>query len=216
MTEYSENPDLQHKDTAANLQSLLRSPIQHCPSILTLLELHNYASLLSLQPYQTRRAISHAVVDSILKNDTIISTPDEVNSILEICAVMIRDQKDGGHNSNPFRSTRLHRTESGGGIDMSEFVEEQGKLARIIHLFRNEDPEVQAAVNMCAGVCAGGFFEMMQTNKLNCCLAFTCLDFVGCKETTRRWRRTYSLLVPASSHSSRHTSSSIQENTGHR
>jgi len=145
MIEYTENPDLQHKDTVTNLQSLLRAPIQHYPSILTLLELQNYAPLLSLQPYQTRRAIAHALVDSILKNDTIISTPDEVNSILEICAVMVRDQKDGGHNSGPFRSTRSHRGESG-NVDADEFAEEQGKLARIIHLFRNEDPDVQAAV----------------------------------------------------------------------
>ncbi|KAF9354685.1 Vacuolar protein sorting-associated protein 35 [Mortierella sp. NVP85] len=145
MIEYTENPDLQHKDTVTNLQSLLRAPIQHYPSILTLLELQNYAPLLSLQPYQTRRAIAHALVDSILKNDTIISTPDEVNSILEICAVMVRDQKDGGHNSGPFRSTRSHRGESG-NVDADEFAEEQGKLARIIHLFRNEDPDVQAAI----------------------------------------------------------------------
>ncbi|KAG0241486.1 Vacuolar protein sorting-associated protein 35 [Mortierella sp. GBA43] len=146
MTEYADNPDLQHKDTASNLQSLLQSPIEHYTSILTLLELQNYASLLSLQPYQTRRAIAHGVVDSILKNETLISTPEEVNSILEICAVMIRDQKDGGHNSSPFRTTRTHRTESGSGIDVDEFVEEQGKLARIIHLFSNNDPDVQAAI----------------------------------------------------------------------
>ncbi|KAG0005340.1 Vacuolar protein sorting-associated protein 35 [Modicella reniformis] len=112
MVEYSDNPDLPHKDTVANLQNLLRIPIQRYPSILTLLELHNYAPL----PYQIRRAIIHAVMDSILKNDTIISTPEEVDSILETCAVMVHDQKD-------FRSMRIRRTESG-GADMDEFMEE--------------------------------------------------------------------------------------------
>ncbi|KAF9906407.1 Vacuolar protein sorting-associated protein 35 [Lobosporangium transversale] len=144
-SEYSESPELQHKDTVSNLQNLLTAPIQHYPSILTLLELPNFIALLSLQPYQTRRAIAHAVVESILKNETIISTPEDVNGILEICAVMVRDQKDGGHNSGPFRSTRSNRNESG-NVDPEEFAEEQGHLARIIHLFRSEDADTQAAI----------------------------------------------------------------------
>ncbi|KAF8955537.1 Vacuolar protein sorting-associated protein 35 [Entomortierella lignicola] len=143
--EYSESPELQHKDTVSNLQNLLMAPINHYPSILTLLELPHFNGLLSLQPYQTRRAIAHAVVASILKNDTIISTPEDVNGILEICAVMIRDQKDGGHNSSPFRNTRNNRNDSG-SVDPEEFAEEQGKLARIIHLFRSEDADTQAAI----------------------------------------------------------------------
>ncbi|KAF9993886.1 Vacuolar protein sorting-associated protein 35 [Entomortierella chlamydospora] len=143
--EYSESPELQHKDTVTNLQNLLMAPIQHYPSILTLLELPHFNGLLSLQPYQTRRAIAHAVVASILKNDTTIGSPEDVNGILEICAVMVRDQKDGGHNSNPFRSTRGNRGESG-SVDPEEFAEEQGKLARIIHLFKSEDADTQAAI----------------------------------------------------------------------
>ncbi|KAG0317521.1 Vacuolar protein sorting-associated protein 35 [Dissophora globulifera] len=142
--EYAESPELHHKDTAANLQNLLMAPIHHYPSILTLLELPNFNPLLSLQPYQTRRTVAHAVVGSILKNDTIISTPEDVNGILEICAVMIRDQKDGGHNSSPFRSAR-HRNESG-SVDPEEFAEEQGQLARIIHLFKSEAADTQAAI----------------------------------------------------------------------
>ncbi|KAG0360476.1 Vacuolar protein sorting-associated protein 35 [Podila minutissima] len=144
MVEFGESPDLQHKETVANLQNLLMAPIQHYPSILTLLELPHYTSLLALQPYQTRRAIAHAVVGSILKNETVISSPEEVNGVLEICAVMVRDQKDGGHNSSPFRNTRNNRNESG-SVDLEEFTEEQGQLARIIHLFKSDDADVQAA-----------------------------------------------------------------------
>ncbi|KAF9134373.1 Vacuolar protein sorting-associated protein 35 [Mortierella sp. 14UC] len=143
--EYNESPELQHKETVANLQSLLMAPIQHYPSILTLLELTNFTHLLALQPYPTRRAIAHAVVGSVLKNETILSTPEDVNGILEICAVMVRDQKDGGHNSSPFRSTRSNRNESG-NVDLEEFSEEQGQLARIIHLFKSEDADTQAAI----------------------------------------------------------------------
>ncbi|KAF8928415.1 Vacuolar protein sorting-associated protein 35 [Dissophora ornata] len=143
--EYNETPELQHKDTIANLQRLLMAPITHFPSILTLLEIPNFNALLSLQPYQTRRTVAHAVVSSILKNDTIISSPEDVNGILEICAVMIRDQKDGGHNSSPFRSARNNRNESG-SVDPEEFAEEQGQLARIIHLFKSDSADTQAAI----------------------------------------------------------------------
>ncbi|KAF9165909.1 Vacuolar protein sorting-associated protein 35 [Actinomortierella ambigua] len=156
MIDFSESPDLQHKDTVSNLQNLLMVPVQHYSSILTLLELPSYATLLSLQPYQTRRAVALAVVQSILKNETIISTPEEVNGVLEICAVMVRDQKDGGFNSGPFRNTRgggsggmgsgLGRHDGGGGVDIEDFAEEQGKLARMIHLLRSDDADVQAAI----------------------------------------------------------------------
>ncbi|KAG0240701.1 Vacuolar protein sorting-associated protein 35 [Actinomortierella wolfii] len=145
MIDFGESPDLQHKETVSNLQNLLMVPIQHYSSILTLLELPSYVTLLSLQPYQTRRAVAHAVVQSILKNETIISTPEEVNGILDICAVMVRDQKDGGFNLSPFRNPRGGRHDSG-GVDFEEFAEEQGKLARIIHLFRSDDADVQAAI----------------------------------------------------------------------
>ncbi|KAF9586197.1 Vacuolar protein sorting-associated protein 35 [Lunasporangiospora selenospora] len=145
MIDFAENPDLQHKDTVANLQSLLTAPIQHYPSILMLLELPNFAPLLALQPYQTRRAIAHAVIGSILKNGTVISTPEEVHGVLEICSVMIRDQKDSGHNSSPFRSMRNMRSDAA-NQDYEDYAEEQGRLARVIHLFKSDDPEVQAAI----------------------------------------------------------------------
>ena len=154
--EYNENPDLQHKETVNNLQNLLTSPIQHYPSILMLLDLSNFTSLLALQPYQTRRAIAHAVVGSILKNETVIGTPEDVNGVLEICAVMVRDQKDGGHNSSPFRNTRNNRNENG-SVGMEDFAEEQGKLARIIHLFKCDDADVQAAVSFGLTVPLGSY-----------------------------------------------------------
>lgn len=180
MVDFGESPDLQHKETVANLQNLLMAPIQHYPSILTLMELPHYTSLLALQPYQTRRAIAHAVVGSILKNETVISTPEEVNGVLEICAVMVRDQKDGGHNSSPFRSTRNNRNESG-SVDLEEFTEEQGQLARIIHLFKSDDADVQAAVSfpLCFGILLLMFDGMLTISSKCHCSILTHLVFVA-------------------------------------
>lgn len=126
------------------------APINSYPTVLTLLALPNYAALLlAEQPFQTRRSIAHAIVTSILKNETLIETPEDVSGILDLCNVLIRDQKDATLSS-PFsgltggRGTRSIGTSQ--KMDPEEFAEEQGWLARIIHLFQSSDPDVQFMV----------------------------------------------------------------------
>ncbi|KAG9290512.1 hypothetical protein G9A89_002487 [Geosiphon pyriformis] len=141
----SQNPDLHNSVTIANLLNLLLAPINSYSTVLTLLAFPNYAPLLSLQPFSTRRAIAHAIVSSILKYETIIDTAEEVNGILNLCNVLIRDQKDAV--SSPFSNFVSGRGRGSSNnpplMDPEEFAEEQGWLARIIHLFKNEDPDGQ-------------------------------------------------------------------------
>lgn len=125
------------------------APINSYATVLTLLALPNYASLLSVQPFQTRRAAAHAIVSSILKNETLIETPDDVNGILNLCNVLIRDQKDATLSS-PFSGLtggRNNRSNGAPQMDPEEFAEEQGLLARIIHLFQSSDPDNQFLVH---------------------------------------------------------------------
>ncbi|CAG8434801.1 11759_t:CDS:10 [Ambispora gerdemannii] len=141
----SQNPDLHNSVTIANLLSLLLAPINSFNTVLTLLALPNYAGLLALQPFATRRSVAHAIVASILKYETYIDTAEEVNGILDLCSVLIRDQKDAV-TSSPFSSFTAGRSSRGNKepvMDPEEFAEEQGWLARIIHLFKNEDPDSQ-------------------------------------------------------------------------
>ncbi|CAG8539961.1 11533_t:CDS:10 [Racocetra fulgida] len=97
-------------------------------------------------PEDTRRSVAHAIVSSILKNETIIETPHEVNCILDLCSVLTRDQKDATLSS-PFSGLTGGRNTRSSGIpptmDPEEFAEEQGWLARIIHLFKSDDPDNQ-------------------------------------------------------------------------
>lgn len=133
--EYQQNPDLHAPPTAANLLALLLAPIQSYVSVLTLLAIPSYIPLLSVQPYTTRAAISHAVVSSVLKNNTQIETTDDVEGVLGLCAVLVRDQKDSqGGSLAPARRPPP---------DLRELAEEQGWVARMIHLFRTEDLGVQ-------------------------------------------------------------------------
>ncbi|CCM03710.1 uncharacterized protein FIBRA_05856 [Fibroporia radiculosa] len=137
LKEFTDNPDLHSPQTTANLASLLVAPINSYQSVLTLLALQRYSPLLTLQPFSTRRSLSHALISSVLKNETVIETPEDVNGILELCHVLIRDQTDaaGGGQPGAKRAQYYH--------DREEMGEEQGWVARMVHLFRAESLDVQ-------------------------------------------------------------------------
>lgn len=145
MTEFSDSPDLHSKVTEGNLLRFLQAPISQYASVLTLLSLANYQSLLSMQPYSTRRAIAHSVVDSIRRNETIIETPEDVHGVLDLCDVLLRDQKDApmapGYNNGRGRNNKFST------MDQEDFKEEQGWIARIVHLFQSKDEDTQFLVS---------------------------------------------------------------------
>ncbi|KAG2205825.1 hypothetical protein INT47_004008 [Mucor saturninus] len=147
--EFSDSPDLHSKATEANLLALLLAPIQHYSSILTLLALANYQPLLALQPYTTRQSAAYAVVNSVLKNGTIIDIPEDVHGILDLCDVLLRDQKDAPANASSapqqqntgYSSMRQKPVEL--SFEQEEFIEKQGLLARMVHLFKSDDEDTQ-------------------------------------------------------------------------
>ncbi|KAI8377974.1 vacuolar protein sorting-associated protein 35 [Radiomyces spectabilis] len=145
MLELSDSPDLHSKTTQANLLNLLLVPIHQYPSILTLLSLTNYQPLLALQAYNTRRAVAHAVVASILKNQTVISTPEDVHGVLELCDILLRDQKDapiGTTTAAPmYGHMRGRKMEV--SVEQEDFEEEQGWMAKLVHLFISQDEDTQ-------------------------------------------------------------------------
>ncbi|CEP16622.1 hypothetical protein [Parasitella parasitica] len=144
--EFSDSPDLHSKATEANLLGLLLAPIQHYSSALYLLALANYQPLLVLQPYSTRQQTAYAVVNSILKNTTVIDIPEDVHGVLELCDVLLRDQKDA-----PVTAAVAPQQSYGGGrqrnmelsFEQEEYMEKQGLLARMIHLFKSEKEDTQ-------------------------------------------------------------------------
>ncbi|KAL0252612.1 hypothetical protein I308_102004 [Cryptococcus tetragattii IND107] len=134
--EYSQNPDLHSPQTVSNLLALLLAPVSSYVSILTLLAIPSYIPLLSVQPYSTRLSIGQAVVSSVLKNNTLIETSDDVTGVLGLCAVLVKDQKD--HTIGGGAPQRRGQT-----VDWREMAEEQGWVARMVHLFRADDLGVQ-------------------------------------------------------------------------
>lgn len=138
---FQDSPDLHHPVTANNLRNLLLAPINTYPSVLQLLSLEGYEDLLRVQSFGTRRALAHAVVHSVLKNQTVIGTPQHVDDVLRLCHVMVKDQKDAGVGmaSHPGKTLRER--------NMEEMAEEQGWISRMVHLFRSDNLDTQFAVS---------------------------------------------------------------------
>ena len=133
------SPDLHAMQTINNLASLLVAPINAYQSVLILLALPRYTALLSLQPFTTRRSLAHAIVGSALKNETVIETPEDVRGVLDLCGVMVRDPNETSATGGAVRRPPYPG-------DREEMAEEQGWMARMVHLFRTDDLDVQFEV----------------------------------------------------------------------
>ncbi|TFK57726.1 vacuolar protein sorting-associated protein 35 [Heliocybe sulcata] len=145
--EFADSPDLHAPQTISNLAALLIAPINSYQSVLTLLALPRYTPLLTLQSFSTRRSIAHSIISSVLKNETVIEAPEDVDGVLELCHVLIRDQSDmgpGGPNAQ-----KEGRRMGSYYLEREEMAEEQGWVARMVHLFRAESLDAQ--------------FELLQT-----------------------------------------------------
>jgi vacuolar protein sorting-associated protein 35 len=112
--------------------------------VLTLLALPNYVPLLSAQPYTTRRTLAHAIVSSVLKNETVVEDPEDVHGILELCQVLIREQPDAAL----LPPGAGGRRGAFGGSERDDVAEEQGWIARMVHLFRSESLGTQFEVRI--------------------------------------------------------------------
>ncbi|GAA5880935.1 hypothetical protein JCM1840_002101 [Sporobolomyces johnsonii] len=162
---HADSPDLHHPTTTSHLLALLLAPITSYLTVLTLLALPSYLPLLRSQPYASRRSIAHAIVASVLRNETVVDAPEDVQGVLELCHVLVRDQKDRPTAGRPGIGDRAGSGMGGGGggegraygqggyagqqrgqqqgYDKEEMAEEQGWIARMVHLFRAEDLDTQ-------------------------------------------------------------------------
>ncbi|GHJ84586.1 hypothetical protein NliqN6_0988 [Naganishia liquefaciens] len=143
--EYQNSPELHTPATTANFLSLLLAPITSYVSVLTLLAIPNYIPLLSIQPFTTRASIGQAVVASVLKNGTVMETAEDVSGVLGLCAVLVKDQKENPQAAQSGQMGRGQRTATQTHITLAgqDLAEEQGWLARMVHLFRSDDLATQ-------------------------------------------------------------------------
>ncbi|KAG5339724.1 hypothetical protein C0989_003909 [Termitomyces sp. Mn162] len=146
--EFKDSPDLHTPQTTNNLAALLVAPINSYQSVLTLLAIPNYTPLLTKQLFSTRRSIAHSIISSVLKNETIIEAPEDVHGVLDLCHVLIKDQSDSsaavaGNSTQMNMNIKDVRRQGPYFVEREEMAEEQGWVARMVHLFRAESLDVQ-------------------------------------------------------------------------
>lgn len=192
--------------TTANFLSLLVSPITSYVSVLTLLAIPSYIPLLSIQSFATRASIGQAVVASVLKNGTIMETAEDVSGVLGLCAVLVKDQKDLGSTpqhpganltqQGPGQMGRVQRTntQSQGNSMAHDLAEEQGWLARMVHLFRSDDLGTQFNVRLPSGA---GLSRLVVPLMVVTILGAA---FTGRTENSRRGRPENPLHFPTTHH----------------
>ncbi|KAI7465150.1 vacuolar protein sorting-associated protein 35 [Hortaea werneckii] len=129
---FQNSADLHNQGTQSAVLDLLMAPVKAYWSLFTALALPNFVPLFSAQTYPTRRAVAGEVARTLLRNETRIRTSEQLDGVLSILAVLI---KEGQLQQGPPGMRR--------GGETDETVEEQGWIARIVHLIRGKDNATQ-------------------------------------------------------------------------
>ncbi|XP_075985557.1 vacuolar protein sorting 35 isoform X2 [Anticarsia gemmatalis] len=109
------------------LMKILKLPADHYKNILTLIKLQKYAPLIRHLNHPGRIMIAVHLINDVLDTDCTISTPEDVEAVLSMLDVLVKDQPD------------QPTTEP----DVEDFMEEQGLLARLIHHFKSDSADLQ-------------------------------------------------------------------------
>ncbi|KAF7714593.1 Vacuolar protein sorting-associated protein 35 [Penicillium ucsense] len=134
--EYTDHADLHSATTQQHILHLLSAPLRSYISIFTALALPNYLPLLASQSYPTRRAIAGEIVRSLLKNRTLIKNTENLDRVLQAARVLI---KEGLQQSSGYPGAPSQRR----GGETDDTIEEQGWLARLVHLIQAPDNDTQ-------------------------------------------------------------------------
>ncbi|KAK7752876.1 retromer complex subunit Vps35 [Diatrype stigma] len=133
--EHANSPDLHSPPAQQSLLALLLAPVKRYVSLFTALSLPTYVPLYQSQTYPTRRAVAGEVARSMIRNQTRITTAAQLENVLEVLKVLIKEgsQASAGYPGGPQRRA----------LETDETLEEQGWLARIVHLLDGEDNDTQ-------------------------------------------------------------------------
>ncbi|KAF2814006.1 vacuolar protein sorting-associated protein 35 [Mytilinidion resinicola] len=136
VAQFANSADLHSQATQSQILNLLLAPIKTYISLFTALALPSFIPLLHSQPYPTRRAVAGEVARSLLRNQTPITSVENLESVLEILKVLIKEgiQQASGYPGGPIQRK---------ATETDETIEEQGWLARITHLIKGPDNDTQ-------------------------------------------------------------------------
>ena len=136
VAQFANSADLHSSSTQSNILALLLAPIKSYVSLYTALSLPNFIPLFHVQTYPTRRAVAGDVVHNLLRNQTKVSSSEQLDGVLEVLRVLIKEgiQQPIGYPSVPSQRR---------GAETDETIVEQGLLARLVHLIQSPDNDTQ-------------------------------------------------------------------------
>eukprot|EP00850_Spirogloea_muscicola_P001972 SM000007S20932 [mRNA] locus=s7:955553:962232:+ [translate_table: standard] len=116
------------KDVKATkqLMLLLTSPLEKFSDIVTVLLLEHFPRLMDHLDTGTNKIMASVIVQSILKNGTIIQESATVEALLDLLKELVQETDDA-----------VPLDES----DHEDFLDEQGLVAKLVHVLSTEDPE---------------------------------------------------------------------------
>jgi vacuolar protein sorting-associated protein 35 len=133
--QHANSADLHSPESQTNILNLLLAPLKSYVSLFTALALPTYVPLLHSQTYPTRRAVAGEVARNLQKYQTKISSLPALEGVLEILKVLI---KEGTQQPAGYPGVQQRKA-----LETDETVEEQGWLARIVHLIHSDDNDTQ-------------------------------------------------------------------------
>ncbi|KAF9682172.1 hypothetical protein SADUNF_Sadunf05G0081000 [Salix dunnii] len=104
--------------------ALLSAPLEKYNDIVTALKLSNYPRVMEYLDLETNKIMATVIIQSIMKNNTHISTADKVEALFELMTGLIKDL-DGAEEE----------------VDEDDFKDEQNSVARLIQMLHNDDQE---------------------------------------------------------------------------
>jgi vacuolar protein sorting-associated protein 35 len=135
--EHANSADLHSQPAQQSLLSLLQAPLKRYVSVFTALSLPTYVPLFQSQTYPTRRAVAGEVARTLLRNHILITTPTHLENVLEILKVLV---KEGSHPPAGYPGVVQQRARA---LETDETMEEQGWLARLVHLLQSDNNDTQ-------------------------------------------------------------------------
>lgn len=135
VAEHANSADLHSPPAQQSLLALLQAPLKRYQSLFTALSLPTYVPLFQSQTYPTRRAVAGEVAKTLLREHVPIATTTQLENVLEILKVLIKEgsQPPAGYPGGPQRRV----------VETDETIEEQGWLARIVHLVQSDNNDTQ-------------------------------------------------------------------------
>ncbi|KAK4741342.1 hypothetical protein SAY87_024930 [Trapa incisa] len=115
------------EDSKATKQivALLSAPVEKYNNVVTALKLSNYPRVLEYLDNETNKIMASVVIQSVMKNNTRITTAEKVEALFELIKGLIKDLDGTAHDE----------------VDEEDFKEEQNSVARLIQMLHNNDPE---------------------------------------------------------------------------